>query len=160
MSNKALSSLPSLLPNIRSNLGRGRHNFIVAPCTTNIRLTTPPLLRATNSIHPPRSSSPQFKHQFTTLAPKMSFTNANTGSKDADPYTSKNSENPSIERKVEDLVEFVSNEKFGMMTTRDGKSGALVSRCMAIAGKVRSYMSKYLPFPHISTYQSQYGMIC
>jgi len=66
----------------------------------------------------------------------MSFSNANTGSKDADPYTTKNAEDPSIETKIEDLSEFISNEKFGMMTTRDGQSGALVSRCMAIAGKV------------------------
>ena len=67
----------------------------------------------------------------------MSFSNANTGDKQADPYTAKNKDETSIKEKVEDLSEFISACKFGMMTTRDGSSGALVSRCMALAGKVR-----------------------
>jgi len=65
----------------------------------------------------------------------MSFSNTNTGDKQADPYTAKNKDETSIKEKVEDLSEFVSACKFGMMTTRDGSSGALVSRCMALAGK-------------------------
>jgi hypothetical protein len=66
----------------------------------------------------------------------MSFSNTDTGSKPADPYTEKNKEEISLKEKVQDLSDFISQCKFGMMTTRDGKSGALVSRCMALAGKV------------------------
>ncbi|TVY56794.1 Protein bli-3 [Lachnellula suecica] len=65
----------------------------------------------------------------------MSFSNADTGSKPADPYKEKNIDETSVKEKVEGLTEFISACKFGMMTTRDGKSGALVSRCMAVAGK-------------------------
>jgi len=65
----------------------------------------------------------------------MSFSNTNIGSKPADPYKEKNIDHASIKEKVEDLSEFISACKFGMMTTRDGKSGALVSRCMALAAK-------------------------
>jgi len=67
---------------------------------------------------------------------KMSFSNADTGNKPEDPYKEKNIDHASIKDKVEDLSEFVSACKFGMMTTRDGSSGALVSRCMALAAKV------------------------
>lgn len=66
----------------------------------------------------------------------MSFSNADTGSKEADPYKSKNIDTPSLKEKVEDLNTFIDACKFGMMTTRDGKTGALVSRCMAVAAKV------------------------
>jgi len=65
----------------------------------------------------------------------MSFSNSNTGDKPADPYKEKNIDEVSIKEKVEDLSEFITACKFGMMTTRDGKSGALVSRCMALAAK-------------------------
>jgi len=67
---------------------------------------------------------------------KMSFSNANTGDKPSDPYKKNNADDASIKEKIEDLSEFISACKFGMMTTRDGQSGALVSRCMALAGKV------------------------
>jgi len=76
---------------------------------------------------------------------KMSFSNTNTGDKPADPYKEKNIDDASIKDKVEDLSEFVSSCKFGMMTTRDGSSGALVSRCMALAAKVGS-RSPSFPF--------------
>jgi general stress protein 26 len=66
----------------------------------------------------------------------MSFSNADTGSKSADPYKAKNIDDASIKEKVEDLSNFITNSKFGMMTTRDGSTGALVSRCMALAAKV------------------------
>ncbi|KAG4026245.1 hypothetical protein MFRU_043g00490 [Monilinia fructicola] len=65
----------------------------------------------------------------------MSFSNANTGSQDADPYKAKNIDTPSLKEKVEDLSAFIDASKFGMMTTRDGKTGALFSRCMAVAAK-------------------------
>jgi hypothetical protein len=72
----------------------------------------------------------------------MSFSNADTGSKPADPYKAKNIDDTSIQEKVEGLSEFITSCKYGMMTTRDASSGALISRCMALAAKV--YRS--LPF--------------
>ncbi|KAK5084819.1 hypothetical protein LTS08_007821 [Lithohypha guttulata] len=65
----------------------------------------------------------------------MSFSNTDTGSKNADPYKEKNYEDPSTEEKVQDLVDYISREKFGMMTTYSSHSGTLASRCMAIAAK-------------------------
>ncbi|TVY35037.1 Protein bli-3 [Lachnellula cervina] len=65
----------------------------------------------------------------------MSFSNADTGSKPADPYKAKNIDDATIKEKIEGLSEFISASKFGMMTTRHGSSGALVSRCMALAAK-------------------------
>lgn len=79
----------------------------------------------------------------------MSFSNANTGDKPSDPYKDKNKEDDvSIKEKVEDLSEFITACKFGMMTTRDGSSGALVSRCMALAAKVR-FMHRNVLLKHI-----------
>lgn len=66
----------------------------------------------------------------------MSFSNANTGDKPVDPYKEKNIDDTSIEEKVEGLSDFASACKFGMMTTRDGSTGTLFSRCMALAAKV------------------------
>lgn len=65
------------------------------------------------------------------------FSNANTGSKPADPYTAKNKDDPTLSEKVEDLSNFISASKFGMMTTHTKDSNLLVSRCMALAAKVR-----------------------
>lgn len=70
---------------------------------------------------------------------KMSttFSNTDTGDKPSGPYYNKNIDNDAtLKEKVETLTKFVSSCKFGMMTTRDSSSGKLVSRCMAIAGKV------------------------
>lgn len=64
------------------------------------------------------------------------FSNADTGSKPADPYKAKNLDETSLKEKVEDLVSFIEACKFGMMTTRIESSGLLVSRCMALAAKV------------------------
>ncbi|KAL9100893.1 MAG: hypothetical protein Q9163_003785 [Psora crenata] len=65
----------------------------------------------------------------------MSFSNADTGNKPADPYKEKNLTYPDLKTKVEDLVKFMEACKFGMMTTRIGSSGLLTSRCMALAAK-------------------------
>lgn len=64
------------------------------------------------------------------------FSNTDTGSKPADPYTAKNSDDPSTKEKIDDLVAFVEKSKFCMMTTVAPSNGQLVSRCMALAGKV------------------------
>jgi hypothetical protein len=66
-----------------------------------------------------------------------SFSNTDTGSKPADPYTRDNKDTEaSTQDKIEALDKFVNARKFGMMTTRDESSGQLVSRCMAVAAKV------------------------
>ncbi|KAK4103414.1 hypothetical protein N658DRAFT_493898 [Parathielavia hyrcaniae] len=54
----------------------------------------------------------------------------------ADPYKESNLDNEvPLDRKIQDLNDFVKACKFGMMTTRDAKSGNLVSRCMALAAQ-------------------------
>lgn len=64
-------------------------------------------------------------------------------SKPADPYTAANKETGiSLKQKVDDLRDFMTTCKFGMMTTRDAQSGHLMSRCMALAATVSSS-----PFP-------------
>ncbi|KAL9124375.1 MAG: hypothetical protein Q9217_006286 [Psora testacea] len=65
----------------------------------------------------------------------MSFSNADTGTKPADPYKETNMTSPDLKTKVEDLVNFMEACKFGMMTTRIESSGLLTSRCMALAAK-------------------------
>ena len=67
---------------------------------------------------------------------KMSFSNADTGDKPADPYKEKNYQEVPLKEKVEGLVQFITNCKFGMMTTRIADTGLLTSRCMALAAKV------------------------
>ncbi|RYP11113.1 hypothetical protein DL764_000271 [Monosporascus ibericus] len=64
-----------------------------------------------------------------------SFSNADTGSRPADPYKAESKDEASLADKIEVLVNFISSCKFGMMTTRDPSSNKLVSRCMAIAAK-------------------------
>ena len=54
-------------------------------------------------------------------------------------YKAANKNEPELKEKVEDLTNFISACKFGMMTTRIGSSGLLTSRCMALAAKVRPY---------------------
>jgi hypothetical protein len=65
------------------------------------------------------------------------FSNTDAG-KNADPYRQHNEdeEGVSLKTKVEDLLHFIENLKFGMMTTRQHDTGLLVSRCMALAAKV------------------------
>ena len=65
-----------------------------------------------------------------------SFSNTDTGSKPADPYTQKNVEEESLKEKVEDFKAFVDKAKFSMLTTKT-QDGLLASRCMAVAAKVR-----------------------
>lgn len=68
------------------------------------------------------------------------FSAADTGAKTADPYRDANLDTEtSIKGKVEDLVTFVEGLKFGLMTTRQDRTGMLVSRCMAVAAKVCSF---------------------
>ena len=79
-----------------------------------------------SSAHPPNTS-----HQFTTTGSTAA------GGKSADPYKEVNADNlnVSLKEKVEDLMTFITDTKYGMMTTRQDQSGLLVSRCMALADK-------------------------
>jgi general stress protein 26 len=66
------------------------------------------------------------------------FSNTSTGGKPADPYKETNQETDvPVAEKIEALSDFMSSCKFGMMTTRVVATGHLVSRCMALAAKVR-----------------------
>lgn len=67
-----------------------------------------------------------------------SFSNADTGSKPADPYTQKNQQEPTLKEKVDDLAAFVDKCKLCMMTTKT-QDGLLASRCMALAARVRDH---------------------
>lgn len=84
----------------------------------------------------PRNQKPTTTSRFSTTTSTMSYSNADTGSKPADPYKEVNKSEPALKEKVEDLVTFIESCKFGMMTTRIESSGLLVSRCMALAAKV------------------------
>ncbi|KAI4133742.1 MAG: hypothetical protein LQ338_000071 [Usnochroma carphineum] len=65
----------------------------------------------------------------------MSYSNADTGDKPADPYKAENKSEPELKEKIEGLVSFIESCKYGMMTTRIASSGLLVSRCMALAAR-------------------------
>lgn len=68
----------------------------------------------------------------------MAQQSADAPTKHADPYKEANLDTEvSLEQKIHDLSGFMTNCKFGMMTTRDAASGNLVSRCMALAAQVR-----------------------
>ncbi|KAH7410369.1 bli-3 protein [Phaeosphaeria sp. MPI-PUGE-AT-0046c] len=63
------------------------------------------------------------------------FSNADTGSKPADPYTQKNQDEPALKEKVEDLLKFIDNTKFCLLTTHVAHNDLLASRAMALAAK-------------------------
>lgn len=65
----------------------------------------------------------------------MSYSNADTRSKPADPYKEKILKKPSLRNKVEDLVAFTDKCKFCTMTTRMGRSRLFISRCIALTAK-------------------------
>lgn len=66
----------------------------------------------------------------------MSFSNTSVGDKPADPYKKANEDDPKLETKVNDLIDFMTACKFGMMTTHEAATSNLVSRCMALASTV------------------------
>lgn len=77
----------------------------------------------------------------------MSYSNTSTGSKSADPYKDASKDSPSLREKIEDLVAFIKNSKFGMLTTRIQERGLLSSRCMAVAAQVNFFPFPSFPFP-------------
>lgn len=62
--------------------------------------------------------------------------NTSTGTQPVDPYKVQNLEDPPLPQKIEELVDFISEVKFGMLTTHQSEGEYLASRCMALAGKV------------------------
>ncbi|KAI2790877.1 Protein bli-3 [Penicillium oxalicum] len=59
--------------------------------------------------------------------------NTTTGKQHVDPYKAQNSEDPPLPQKVQDLVDFINQVKFGMLTTKQSDGEYLTSRCMALA---------------------------
>ena len=60
-----------------------------------------------------------------------------SGNQAVDPYKAHNFEDVSLQEKVGDLVNFVSQIKYGMLTCKLSESSDLLaSRCMALAGQV------------------------
>ena len=125
---------------------RPTSHFRVCP-TLALRCSSPSIIRTTSltafrrhCITP--SSKIATYHRISRTARSlststMSFSNTDTPpDKPADPYKATNKDEPDLKEKVEDLSNFVSSCKFGMMTTRIGSSGLLTSRCMALAAKV------------------------
>ena len=66
--------------------------------------------------------------------------NTSTGTQAVDPYKTQNSEDPPLEQKVQDLVDFITQTKFGMLTTKQSEGDYLASRCMALAATVCKHL--------------------
>ncbi|KAF2722355.1 hypothetical protein K431DRAFT_284046 [Polychaeton citri CBS 116435] len=112
------------------------------------RSTTDIAFNPSRGVHqltaPSARSTPPFSHRyrqqslhrrtFASTTTKMSFSNTDTGSKPADPYTAKNVQDPSLKEKVEDLTTFIDKAKFCLLTTKTS-NGLLASRAMALAAK-------------------------
>lgn len=62
--------------------------------------------------------------------------NAKTGTHPVDPYKTQNFEDPPLPQKIEELVQFINQVKFGMLTTKQSEGDFLASRCMALAATV------------------------
>ena len=63
--------------------------------------------------------------------------NTTTGTHPVDPYKAQNFEDPPLPQKIEELTNFISQVKFGMLTTKQSEGDYLTSRCMALAAQVR-----------------------
>jgi hypothetical protein len=65
------------------------------------------------------------------------FSTTSTGDKPADSYKKMNLDTEaSLDQKIEDFVGFISSVKLAMMTTKEPRTGHLVSRAMALAAQV------------------------
>ncbi|OKP06369.1 Protein bli-3 [Penicillium subrubescens] len=64
--------------------------------------------------------------------------NTPTGTHSVDPYKTQNAEDPPLPQKVQDLVDFITQVKYGMLTTKQSEGDYLASRCMALAATVRT----------------------
>jgi general stress protein 26 len=64
---------------------------------------------------------------------------SSTSVSSVDPYKSKNFEpDVTLKDKIEDLVKFIKDIKYGMLTTKASDSELLTSRAMALAGTVNT----------------------
>lgn len=99
---------------------------------------------SSNAFRTSIAQTPYFPaHVQSIHSTKMStFSNADTGSKTADPYVAKNLQEHDLKTKVTDLLNFADKQKFCMMTTVMS-NGLLASRCMALAGKVRWFIPAF-----------------
>lgn len=61
-----------------------------------------------------------------------------TGQHAVDPYKTQNFEDPPLPQKIEELVDFISEVKFGMLTTKQSDGEYLASRCMALTAQVNT----------------------
>ena len=120
------SAMSNPLPRLLRTASIRRASFTHSICRRNV-YNTKPLTRI----------NPKYYGSTSGTMSGHTFSNTDTGSKPADPYSAKNKDEPQLKQKVEDLVSFMDSCEFGMMTTRQASSGLLVSRCMALAGKVR-----------------------
>ena len=68
-----------------------------------------------------------------------------TGQHPVDPYKTQNFESPPLAQKIEDLATFISETKYGMLTTMQSNGNLLTSRCMALAAKVYISPSEAVP---------------
>lgn len=62
--------------------------------------------------------------------------NTATGNHPLDPYKTQNLEDPPLPQKISELSAFITEVKFGMLTTKQSDGDFLTSRCMALAAKV------------------------
>jgi hypothetical protein len=103
--------------------------------------------------------APTTQRTFSTTTTNMSgFSNADTGSKNADPYIQKNLEEPSLKEKAEDLLNFVDKTKFCLLTTQVADSDLLASRAMALAAKVWYSQSIYMGFAYIHVGRTRFRL--
>jgi len=103
-----------------------------------LRSTLNPSIRLSTSFtYRPLTRSIPINHSRKLYRDKstMSYSNADTGDKPANPANIKSKDDLPTGDKVKQLVEFVDANKFGMLTTRIESSGQLVSRCMALGAK-------------------------
>lgn len=70
-----------------------------------------------------------------------------SGTQPLDPYKAKSlDEDIPLSQKITDLSTFITEQKFGMLTTKSSDDDLLTSRCMALAGKVKTLHHSIPPF--------------
>ena len=139
------SCCPTLLPRISSSVSPSIRQLTSLAASRRLQ-STPPLPNL--STREAAVSNQTISQTF-----RMSFSNTETPTdKPADPYKAENKTEPELKEKVEDLVNFITSCKFGMMTTRIESSGLLTSRCMALAAKVGGWTRHYIDFQMAEAY--------
>ena len=78
-----------------------------------------------------------------TMSTSSATINTTTGNHPVDPYKAQNFEDPPLPQKIEELTSFISQVKFGMLTTKQSDGDYLASRCMALAAQVWHFPTFY-----------------